>query len=654
MTNTTQITEVIGIERMGEVALIRIDNPPVNAISHAARVGFQGAVEQLNADPAVKVIAIYAAGRTFIAGADIREFGKPSAAPILPDVCTTLENSDKPLVSVLHGTTLGGGLELALSTHARIAIEGLKLGLPEVLLGILPGAGGTQRLPRLIGIPAALEMITTGRHIPATEALELGLVDRITTGDPREVAISAANDVLTGALTTRRTGLLETKPDDAALTAMSDKLQNGHLFSPLKCVEAIAASTGELTDGLILERRLFTECLNSPQSAGLIHAFFSERAVAKIPEAKATPREIATIGVIGGGTMGSGIATSALLAGLSVVLTEVADEALQRGIATITKNLEGAVKRGKLRAEKYDATLAALSASTDMGTLASADIVIEAVYEDMAVKKEIFAKLDSICKQGAVLATNTSYLDINEIGSATNRPEDVIGLHFFSPAHVMRLLEVVVADSTAPEVTATGFALAKRLRKIAVRAGVCDGFIGNRIMSAYRRACDYMLEDGALPWTIDAAMRDFGFPMGIYEMQDMAGLDISWAMRKRQAATRDPDERYVALADQICELGRFGRKTGRGWYLYDSGRPEPDPEVEAMVEAASDARGIRRRRFSAEEIIDTILRTMHHTGEAILKEGIAQSREDIDVVMVNGYGFPRWRGGPMYMQGLPA
>jgi len=648
MTNTTQITEVIGIERMGEVALIRIDNPPVNAISHAARVGFQGAVEQLNADPAVKVIAIYAAGRTFIAGADIREFGKPSAAPILPDVCTTLENSDKPLVSVLHGTTLGGGLELALSTHARIAIEGLKLGLPEVLLGILPGAGGTQRLPRLIGIPAALEMITTGRHIPATEALELGLVDRITTGDPREVAISAANDVLTGALTTRRTGLLETKPDDAALTAMSDKLQNGHLFSPLKCVEAIAASTGELTDGLILERRLFTECLNSPQSAGLIHAFFSERAVAKIPEAKATPREIATIGVIGGGTMGSGIATSALLAGLSVVLTEVADEALQRGIATITKNLEGAVKRGKLRAEKYDATLAALSASTDMGTLASADIVIEAVYEDMAVKKEIFAKLDSICKQGAVLATNTSYLDINEIGSATNRPEDVIGLHFFSPAHVMRLLEVVVADSTAPEVTATGFALAKRLRKIAVRAGVCDGFIGNRILAHYKMVADYLVMDGASPQDVDEALEGFGFAMGPFKVGDLAGLDIGWATRKRKAATRSSDERYIPISDRICENGWFGRKTGKGFYVYDGKTATPNPEVANIINAERLKAGVPVQVFAHDEIVDRYMTAMISEATRVLEDGIAQRPIDVDAVFLFGYGFPRHRGGPLH------
>jgi 3-hydroxyacyl-CoA dehydrogenase len=649
MTNTTQITEVIHIEHMGEIALICIDNPPVNAVNHAARVGLQNAVEQLNADTAVKVIAIYGAGRTFIAGADIREFGKPSAAPILPAVCTTLENSDKPVISVLHGTTLGGGLELALSTHARIAIEGLKVGLPEVLLGILPGAGGTQRLPRLIGIPAALEMITTGRHIPATEALALGLVDRITTGDPREAAITATNDVLTGTLKTRRTGLLATKPDDTALTQMSDKLRaKGHLFSPLKCVGAIAASTGDLTEGLMLERQLFTECLHSPQSAGLIHAFFSERAVAKIPEAKATPREIATIGVIGGGTMGSGIATSALLAGLSVVLAEVADEALQRGIATIIKNLDGAVKRGKLRAEKYDATLAALSASTDMGGLADADIVIEAAYEDMAVKKEIFAKLDTICKQGAVLATNTSYLDINEIASATNRPEDVIGLHFFSPAHVMRLLEVVVADKTAPEVIATGFALAKRLRKIAVRAGVCDGFIGNRILAHYKMVADYIVMDGASPQDVDEALEGFGFAMGPFKVGDLAGLDIGWATRKRKAPTRSPDERYIPISDRICENGWFGRKTGQGYYVYDGKFSTPNPEVAKIIDTERLKADITVQTFAQDEIVDRYMTAMISEAARVLEDGIALRPIDVDAVFLFGYGFPRHRGGPLH------
>lgn len=648
MTNTTQITEVIQIERMGEIALVRIDNPPVNAVSHAARVGLQNAIEQLNADTAVKVIAIYGVGRTFIAGADIREFGKPSATPILPDVCTTLENSDKPVISVLHGTTLGGGLELALSTHARIAIEGLKVGLPEVLLGILPGAGGTQRLPRLVGIPASLEMITTGRHIPATEAFALGLVDKITTGDPRDVAIAAANDGLTGGLKTRRTGQLETKPDDAALTEMSDKLRGGHLLSPLKCVEAIAASTGDLHEGLMFERQLFTECLISPQSAGLIHAFFSERAVAKIPEAKATPREIATVGVIGGGTMGSGIATSALLAGLSVILTEVTDEALQRGIATITINLDGAVKRGKLRAEKYDTTLVSLSASTDMGVLADADIVIEAVYEDMAVKKEIFAKLDTICKQGAVLATNTSYLDINEIASATSRPEDVIGLHFFSPAHVMRLLEVVVADKAAPEVTATGFALAKRLRKIAVRAGVCDGFIGNRILAHYKMVADYLVMDGASPQDVDEALEGFGFAMGPFKVGDLAGLDIGWATRKRKAPKRSPDERYVQISDRICENGWFGRKTGQGYYVYDGKTSTPNPEVAKIIEAERVKAGVTVQEFAEDEIVDRYMTAMISEAARVLEDGIALRPIDVDAVFLFGYGFPRYRGGPLH------
>ncbi|MCV0426004.1 MAG: enoyl-CoA hydratase/isomerase family protein, partial [Roseibium sp.] len=478
-TGATAVNDVVTIERQGAIAVVALDNPPVNAASHAIRAGLWQAVETLRNDPEIRAIAIYGIGRTFIAGADIKEFGKPPQDPWLPDLCSFLESSETPIVCVLHGTTLGGGLEVALACHARIALKGTKIGLPEVSLGILPGAGGTQRAPRLAGIEAALDMITGGKPISADKALEHGLVDRIDEGDPREVAWKAALEAVDRSLVTRRTGDLSVQPDADALKAMRDKLAKTQplLFSPQKCVDAVEASSLPLQEGLQTERRLFNECMESPQRAGLIHAFFAERAVSKIPEATATARNLEKIGVIGGGTMGSGIATALLLAGFQVTLTERDQAGLDRGIATIDKNLAGAVKRGKLSEDARNSLLESkLSAATDLSALSDADLIIEAVFEDLNVKREIFETLDSIAKPGAVLASNTSYLDINQIAATTKRPGDVIGLHFFSPAHIMRLLEVVVADKTGADVVATGFALAGRLKKIAVRSEVCDGF----------------------------------------------------------------------------------------------------------------------------------------------------------------------------------
>ncbi|MEM6850039.1 MAG: 3-hydroxyacyl-CoA dehydrogenase NAD-binding domain-containing protein, partial [Pseudomonadota bacterium] len=446
------MSDAVHIERAGPIALVAIQNPPVNAASHAVREGLWNAVETLDADPDVKVIAVYGSGRTFIAGADIREFGKPPQEPMLGRVCSKMETLGKPIIAVCHGNALGGGLETALGCHARIAIDGLTVGFPEVTLGILPGAGGTQRAPRLTGIKAALDLITTGKRVNAQAALELGLVDRVTTGDPREVALVAAQEVLDGTLKTRAVRDIDVEPDNAAIEAAAKALaaKQPLLFSPHKCVEAVAASTMPIDDGLARERELFGECMESPQRAGLIHAFFSERAVTKIPEAGATPRKIEKIGVIGGGTMGSGIATAALLAGFSVRLNEQSSEALSRGVATIEKNLEGAVKRGKLSEDKRRAILdASFHPSTELADFADVDLVIEAVFEDLDVKKSIFKSLDGIVKDGAILASNTSYLDINALAAETSRPADVMGLHFFSPAHIMRLLEVVVADKTA-------------------------------------------------------------------------------------------------------------------------------------------------------------------------------------------------------------
>ncbi len=647
----TGINDVVSIEINGSVGLIALDNPPVNAASHAIRSGLWQAVETLQQTDGVEVIALYAKGRTFIAGADIREFGKPPLDPWLPELCNFIESASRPIVCVLHGTTLGGGLEVAMSCHARVALTGSKVGLPEVTLGILPGAGGTQRAPRLAGIATALDMITSGKPMGADEALANGLIDRIVEGDPRDVALSSAKDLLAGDLPNRKTGDLTAEPDPAAIEAMRAKLAKSQplLFSPHKCVDAVEACHLPIRDGMKEERRLYEECMASPQRAGLIHAFFSERAVTKIPEATATAREINSVGVIGGGTMGSGIATAILLAGLPVTLTERDQDGLDRGVATITRNLDGAVKRGKLSETGRDDILAAkLSTSTDLGALSDADLVIEAVFEDMGVKRDIFQTLDKVCKAGTVLASNTSYLDINEIAATTSRPEDVIGLHFFSPAHVMRLLEVVVADKTGDDVVATGFALARKLKKIAVRSGVCDGFIGNRIMTFYKKAADYMMMDGASPEQIDTAMRGFGFAMGPYQVADLAGLDISWAANKRRAATRPAEERYIPIADRLCENGWFGRKTGQGFYIYDDQGSRPNPEALAIIDAEREKAGVTPRSFTEDEIVSRFMTAMISEAVRVLEEGIALRPIDIDAVFLNGYGFPRFRGGPLH------
>lgn len=647
----TGINDVVSIEINGSVGLIALDNPPVNAASHAIRSGLWQAVETLQQTDGVEVIALYAKGRTFIAGADIREFGKPPLDPWLPELCNFIESASRPIVCVLHGTTLGGGLEVAMSCHARVALTGSKVGLPEVTLGILPGAGGTQRAPRLAGIATALDMITSGKPMGADEALANGLIDRIVEGDPRDVALSSAKDLLAGDLPNRKTGDLTAEPDPAAIEAMRTKLAKSQplLFSPHKCVDAVEACHLPIRDGMKEERRLYEECMASPQRAGLIHAFFSERAVTKIPEATATAREINSVGVIGGGTMGSGIATAILLSGLPVTLTERDQDGLDRGVATITRNLEGAVKRGKLSEAGRDDILAAkLGTSTDLGALSDADLVIEAVFEDMGVKRDIFQTLDKVCKAGTVLASNTSYLDINEIAATTSRPQDVIGLHFFSPAHVMRLLEVVVADKTGDDVVATGFALARKLKKIAVRSGVCDGFIGNRIMTFYKKAADYMMMDGASPEQIDTAMRGFGFAMGPYQVADLAGLDISWAANKRRAATRPVEERYIPIADRLCENGWFGRKTGQGFYIYDDQGSRPNPEALAIIDAEREKAGVTPRSFTEDEIVSRFMTAMISEAVRVLEEGIALRPIDIDAVFLNGYGFPRFRGGPLH------
>ena len=645
------MSDVTTLEILGSTALITVDNPPVNAASAAVRQGLVNRIDDANSNDAVDVIAIIGAGRTFTAGADIREFGKTPVEPMLTEVCSHIEASAKPVIAVLHGTTLGGGLEIALGCHARIGVPTVQLGFPEVSLGIIPGAGGTQRAPRLSGMGAAAEYIASGRRLSSDEALAKGLLDAIADGEPRAIALDQAERVRQGDLATRRVGELDASPDPDAITAARAAVSKRAplLVAPQRCIDAVADSTLELSAGLARERELFAECMATDQHKGLVHAFFAERAVQKIPEAGETPRPIESLGVVGGGTMGSGIATSALFAGLPVTLVEMNADGLDRARTAIAANLAGAVKRGKLSQDKHDAILAsALTFSTDLADLAESDLVIEAVFEDMDVKKDIFAKLDTLCKPTALLASNTSYLDINVIAACTNRPTQVLGLHFFSPAHIMRLLEVVVGDQTAPDVVATGFALGKRLRKVAVRAGVCDGFIGNRILGHFRKVADYMMLDGAHYSQIDAALEDFGFAMGPFAVSDLAGLDIGWATRKRLAATKPAAERDVGVSDRICENGWFGRKTQRGFYDYRSGEKAANPDVDAILEAERQAAGITPAAFENSDIVDRYMTAMIAEATRVIEDGIALRPVDVDTVFLFGYGFPRQRGGPLH------
>jgi 3-hydroxyacyl-CoA dehydrogenase len=650
--------DVVTRELRGKVLLVTIDHAPVNALSADVRRGLLQAIEAADADQAVEAVLIIGAGRNFIAGADIREFGKPPVPPALPDVCNRIEACTKPVVAAIHGAALGGGLEVALAAHYRLAVDGAKLGLPEVQLGLLPGAGGTQRTPRLIGAQAALDLILSGRHVGAKEALALGLIDRLGNSDDiLAEGLAYVHELLSAHAPVRRTRDAAALGDRAAslaavATARAETAKKSRgLFSPLKIVDAVEAAIEQpFDDGLRLERKLFLECIDSPQRAGLIHAFFAEREVLKAPETRdAKPRALNTIGVVGGGTMGAGIAVAVLDAGLPVTMIERDDASLARGRAHIEKVYDGLIAKGRMSAEKKAALLARWSGSTSYDALADTDLVIEAVFEDLAVKQAVFAELDRVCKTGAVLATNTSYLDIDAIAASISRPADVIGLHFFSPANIMKLLEVVVPKQVSADVVATAFELAKKLRKTPVRAGVCDGFIGNRVLAVYRSAADAMMEDGASPYQIDAAVRAFGFPMGPFQVVDLAGGDIGWAARKRRAPTRNPAARYVQIADRLCERGWFGQKTGRGFYLYPEGSRSgtPDPEVEAIIDAERARAGITPRSFTDEEIMRRYMAAMINEGANVVHERIALRPLDVDVTFLYGYGFPRYRGGPM-------
>ena len=642
-----------------EIGLIEISNPPVNAISAAVRIGILEAIEKLSSNEKVKSIVITAPERTFLAGADIKEFGKKVDAPILGKICDKIESLNKIVVASLHGTPLGGGLEVAMSAHYRIAAPDTKVGLPEVLLGILPGAGGTQRLPRLCGVDMALDMMLTGRHVPAKEALSSGIIDEIAENNNTLAnGIEYAKKLLKDGFKPRPTSQIQNKISDVKETSelifkfkdiASKKFKN--LFSPHAIIRSVEEGLKlDFADAISNERKLFEECIESPQRQGLIHSFFAERANTKIPELKdGTPIELKKIGIIGGGTMGTGISMAAMNAGFDVIMVEQNDEAIQKAKAKINSTYDRSVKLNRITTEQKNKTMEMFSATIDFSNLKDRDLIIEAVFENMDVKKEVFMKLNEICSQNCILASNTSYLNVNEIASVVDNPSRVIGLHFFSPANIMKLLEVVVAEKTSKDTVATAFNLAKKMRKVPVRSGVCDGFIGNRILSKYLVGTYHMVEDGASPFHVDKVLRDFGCAMGIFQVIDLAGGDIGWATRKRKAPFRHKDDRYVEIADRVCERGWFGQKTSKGYYLYGEGVEflTPNPEIEIICNEERKRVGITPKNFSDQEILDRYLAAMVYEGTKILSEQIALKPSDIDVVFTNGYGFPKWRGGPM-------
>jgi 3-hydroxyacyl-CoA dehydrogenase len=654
------MSDAVLIERHGSILVLSLNNPPVNGLGLALRTGISEALDQAEADDGITAVVIKGAGRMFSAGADITEFGTPRslADPNLPSVCLRIENSKKPVVAAIHGVAAGGGLETALSCHYRVASAKTRLGLPEVTLGIIPGAGGTQRLPRLTGVEAALKLITSGELAPAAKAQKLGYVDELVEGDPLEAALAAAERLAAnGAL--RRTMEIDDKIAEArANPAVFDEFAKSiakkarGFDAPFACIDAVkAAATLPGPEGLAKEREIFKGLVGSNQAASQCHAFFAEREVAKIPDVpKDTPiKEIATAGVIGCGTMGGGITMNFANAGIPVTVVENDPAALDRGLETIAKNYQATVDKGRMTQEDMDARMTLITGATGMESLAEADIIVEAVFEEMDLKKQIFGALDRVAKPGAILATNTSMLDINVIAAATSRPESVIGTHFFSPANVMKLMENVRGEKTAPETIATVMDLSKKLKKIGVLVGVCDGFVGNRMLGPYLREAGFLLEEGALPAQVDKAIYDFGFPMGPFAMMDLAGNDVGWRIRKRQRAESPNNLRYSDIADQICELGRFGQKTGGGWHDYADGRTAtPSAKVEEIVVETSKRLGIERREISDQEIIERCLYPLINEGAKVLEEGIAMRPCDIDIVWLFGYGFPRYRGGPMF------
>ncbi len=647
----TAINAVTDLATEGDIAVLTVNSPPVNALGVTVREGLALGMGRVRADPAVKAVVLICEGRTFIAGADITEFGKPPKDPSLHEVLKTIEDCPKPVIAAIHGTALGGGLEVALTCHYRVATPSAKCGLPEVHLGLLPGAGGTQRLPRIVGAQKAMEMVTSGQHVPAKQCLAMGLVDEIVEdGHLREGALAFARKVVAEGRPLKRVRDLEDKaladrahPEIFAAFRKANARKFRGFLAPeynIRCIEA--AVNLPFDEGIQVEQKLFLELMGGYQSAAQRYAFFAERQAAKIPD---VPDDVPLIpvnavGVLGAGTMGGGIAMNFANAGIPVTIVEVKPEALEKGLATIRSNYERTAQRGGLTTEQVEQRMGLIKGSLDMNDFAEADLVVEAVFERMDIKKDIFGKLDAICKPGAILATNTSALNIDEIAAVTKRPEAVIGLHFFSPANVMKLLEVVRADHTAKPVVATSMKLAKKIGKIAVLVGVCPGFVGNRILAQRQGEANALVLEGAMPWDVDRVLYDFGFPMGPFAMSDLAGLDIGWVKEASKGET---------LRDVLCEMDRRGQKTGAGFYDYDQSRNAiPSPVTEKIIKDFIARSGVTPRKISDEEILERCLYPMINEGAKILEEGKAIRASDIDVVWQNGYGWPVYRGGPMW------
>ena len=651
------MSDVVTYETRGPVAVISMDRPPVNSLGAALRVGVADAMGRAAADATIQAVVLTGTARAFSAGADVTEFGTPNASrdPNLLVLINLVESMTKPVIAAIAGQCLGGGFELAMGCHFRVALADAQLGLPEVKIGLLPGATGTQRLPRLIGLEAAVNMVVGGNAVAAAKFAGTRLLDQVIEGDLVAGAVAFANQVIEQGKPIQR--VRDLKLNDPKAEAFLQFARNNvtaaskNFPAPLKCLEAVAnAASTSFDEGVRRERELFMQLMASPESRALRHVFTAERAAAKIPGLPegTQPRRIASVGVIGAGTMGGGISMNFLNAGIPVVLLETTQAALDKGLATIRRNYENSMKKGKLKPEQVEQRMAAITPTLSYDGFAKVDLVIEAVFENMDVKETVFRQLDAVCKPGAILASNTSYLDIDRIASFTQRPADVVGLHFFSPANVMRLLEVVRGAQTAPDVLVTSMALAKTIKKIAVVSGVCDGFIGNRMLARYGAAASKLIEAGATPQQVDGALQKFGLAMGPFRMGDLAGLDIGWATRKRKAAEAGVDF-TPGIADRLCEAGRYGQKTGSGWYLYKPGArdPIPDPVTEQIIADHRAARGIVARQVSDQEVVERCLFALVNEGARILEEGIAARASDLDIVYLNGYGHPLHRGGPM-------
>ena len=639
------------------MAVITLDNPPVNGLGHATRSAIVAGIDRAIADAGCDAIVITGAGGRFSGGADIREFNTPkaSAEPTLHTLIRLIEDCAKPVIAAIEGICMGGGLELALGCHYRVASAQATLALPEVKLGLLPGAGGTQRLPRAVGVETALNMIVTGTGVTAAALKDTALLDAVIDADVVDATLAFAREIIAGGGSRKRLRDVAVAYPNAdayfqfarnTVTAMTR-----HYPAPRKCVDAVAAAVAlPFEEGLRYERRLFVELMQTPESRALRHAFFAERAAARIPGLPdSTPvRTIERVAVVGAGTMGAGIAMNFLSAGISVALLEMNDSALERGVAGIRANYESAAKKGRIAADKVTQYMTLLEPTLTYDDLRDADLVIEAVFEDMAIKQQVFATLAGVAKPGAILATNTSTLDVDRIAAGTRRPQDVVGMHFFSPANVMKLLEVVRGAQTGADVLATVMQLARRIGKTAVVSGVCDGFIGNRMIEQYLRQAMFLLDEGASPAQVDGALEQFGMAMGPFRMSDLAGNDVGWRIRQRRYIEK-PQVRYSRIADRLCEQHRFGQKTGAGWYRYEAGRRDalPDPAVDTIIAAYRDEIGVTPRRIDAGEIVDRCILALVNEGARIVQEGIALRASDIDVVYVAGYGFPRYRGGPM-------